>query len=43
MIMTQLETIGAVLMVFVFVGLGVVGLIIANHKSDKDSHHKAHA
>lgn len=29
-LMTQLETIGAILMVLVFVGLGVVGLIIAS-------------
>lgn len=30
--MTQLEIIGAVLMALVFVGLGVVGLIIKKHR-----------
>ena len=37
-IMSQAEVIGAVLMVCVFIGLGVIGAIISNHRPKKPKH-----
>lgn len=37
--MTQIETIGTILMLLVFIGLGVVGAIIASQKNHSEHGH----